>query len=34
MMNNDGAGATRAKSGMWACAIVRSSGYSKTEAAM
>ncbi len=34
MMNNDGAGATRVKPGVWACAIVRSAGYSKTESAM
>ncbi len=34
MMNNDGAGATRTKSGLWACAIVRSAGYNKTESAM
>lgn len=33
-MNNDGVGATRAKSGLWACAIVRSAGYKKTEGAM
>jgi hypothetical protein len=33
-MNNDGAGATQAKSGDNACVLNRASGYSKTEAAM
>ena len=33
-MNNDGAGATQKKPGIWDCAINRAAGYSKTEAAM
>ncbi len=33
-MNNDGAGGTQKKPGIWDCAINRASGYNKTEKAM
>lgn len=33
-MNNDGAGATQKKPGIWDCAINRAAGYGKTMTAM
>ncbi len=33
-MNNDGAGATKSKPDIWACAIERPAGWNKTQKAM